>query len=120
LRRVAAARCVEEARHCCAVLVAVDRDAWGGGADVGARADRELPDRCGCAADGVGDLGEGQSEQVVQYPGGALGGGERLEHHEQRPAHRVVQADAVRRVGVVGGELDNGLGQPRADVELAA
>ncbi len=35
-------------------------------------------------------------------------------------AHRVVEADTVRRVAVAGGELHDGLGEPRADVEVAA
>jgi len=102
------------------MLVAVHRDAWCGGAHVGSRADRELAGRCRCAADGVGDLAEWQSEQVVQHPGGALGGGERLEHHQQRPAHRVVEAHAVHRVGIVDGKLDDRLRQPRPDLELTA
>jgi len=65
LAQVAAAGRVKKAHHCRAVLVAVHRDAWCGGS----RADRKLADRCRGAADGVGDFGEGQSEQTAARGG---------------------------------------------------
>jgi hypothetical protein len=53
------------------------------------------------------DLVEGDCEQVVQHEREPLGGRQRVQHHEQRGAHRVGQhrlpfgVDPVDRVGHV-------------------
>jgi hypothetical protein len=72
------------------------------------------------APDDLGHLGERVAEHVVQQERAALRGGERLEHHEQRHAHGLVEVDLAGRIGLVGIGLDERLGQPRTHVAFAA
>ena len=64
----------------------------------------------------VGDLVEGQVEDVVEEEGGALGGGEALEHDQQRRRDRLVEG----RVVLASYSSTTRLRQPLADVALAA
>jgi hypothetical protein len=116
---VAGAGGAQERGDCVPVLLRCDLRSRGARRDALAGAGGELPNCGGGAADGGGDFGERDTEQVVQDPGGAFGGGEGLEHDEQGVADGVVKGDAVGGV-VSRGEGDrrsqDRLGQPWADV----
>ncbi len=68
-------------------------------ADVAPGLRRELAARVRRAPDRLGDLGERQSEHVVQHERDPLRRTERLEHDQQRRAHGVVERDLLQRVG---------------------
>ena len=52
-----------------------------------------------CAADDVGDLGEGHAEHVVQDEADPFGRAELLHRHQQGHGHRLVERHDVGRVG---------------------
>jgi hypothetical protein len=75
----------------------------------------QLPGRDLGAADDLTDLVEPHVEHVMQHERQALGRAQALQHDEQRHADRVGHHRLLLRA--VGGRLlDEGLGQPRADV----
>jgi hypothetical protein len=88
------------------------------GVDVAAGADRDLAAGGLRAVDDRGDLGEREVEHLVQQEDRPLDGGERLEHDEEGRRERVGPLGVGGRVGRRVGE--QGLGQPIADVGLAA
>ena len=85
-----------------------------------ARPAGELPARRRRPPDDGADRLEGETEHVVQHERRALGGAQLLQHDQQRHADAVVQRHPVGRVGVVAGNLEQGLREPRADVGLVA
>jgi hypothetical protein len=118
----------EERAHRVPVLRGADRHPRCPGPDVRAGAGGQLADRGRPAPHHPGYIRERDPEQVVQDPGGALGRGQRLQHHHQGVADALVERHPVSRVGQLGRAvrasrarqpLDEGLGQPRADVGLA-
>src|SRR4051794_26138617 len=111
---IALADRLRESSYCAIVLVPRGRVAPALALDVAGGARGELPNRLGRAADHLGDIGERQVEYVVQHERRALGGGELLEHGQERIAHRLVQRDPVRRV-----IRYQWLREPRADIGLA-
>jgi hypothetical protein len=56
----------------------------------------------------------------VEQEGAALGRRQRFEHHEQRHTDRLVERDPVGKILVFPAGRDKRLGQPGADVLLAA
>jgi hypothetical protein len=94
---------------------------WRGRADAAPGRGGELTARGRGAAGDLGHLVEGVAEDVVQDERYALGRRHRLERNEERHADRLVQGDAVGRVG--GGPLGGvgqRLGDPLADIAFAA
>jgi len=73
----------------------------------------QLPSGVGRAVDDGRYLVERDTEHVVQHEREPLGGGERLEHHQQREADRVGQERFVLGVGLVR-EAHDRVGHARA------
>ncbi|MDQ0841318.1 hypothetical protein QFZ68_000998 [Streptomyces sp. V1I6] len=68
-----------------------------------------------------GDLGVGEAERLAEHEHRALQRREGLEDHEHGERHGFGEHRPFRRVGDRGAEVgDDGLGQPRPDVRLAA
>jgi hypothetical protein len=61
---------------------------------------------------------EGEPEDVVQHESGSLRRAESFQYHQEGHAHAVVEGDAVSRIRLLAGQLDERFGQPRADVGL--
>jgi hypothetical protein len=95
------------------------RSIGGGAADTAAGAAGELARRVGRALEYRGDLSEGDGEHVVQDEGESFGGGERLEHDQERQADRVGEQCLVLGVGALGG-VDDRVWDARVQGLLAA
>lgn len=78
----------------------------------------QLAAACLGAAQRAGDLGERHIEHIVQQEGGALGCGQPFQRQHQR--HRYVMRDLARGRTGIGLRVRQGLGQPGADIDLAA
>ena len=88
-------------------------------ADPAPRAAGELSGRVGGAIDDLSDLGERDSEHVVQHVGDPLGGGQHLEHHEQCEPDGVGHQHLPLGIGLLV-DLHDRLGHPAAHIILAA
>ena len=100
-------------------LAGIDLDSGCAVCDVRPRPDGELADRGRGAPDHGGHVAEGQTEQVVEHPGGPFGGAQCLKRDHEREAHSLVEGDPVGRVGGWTDWFDERLRQPGPDVGLA-
>jgi hypothetical protein len=112
---VALPRCGEEARRERVAGGRVGVEARRVVLDPSARAAEDLAAVVLAALDDPRDLGERHVEGIAQDEHGALDRREALEQHQKRERHALLALHARGRV-----VLDERLGQPRADVRLAA